>query len=343
MEYYILTFTSADRTYFLDSWGYKLTKAEREAKTVTAYYRSEVNVSPGFSVTKSGLTGLRTPAFNAAFQQFKGKVDDHSLMLANLAELGDTFDSVSDTAFRVGSACGNFTSAVLALKKGKIAQAKRHFKQGRKALGVSNLKEFNDTAAGAILAVNWALRPVTNDVTKALSSATERKTGWRKITARGSSGVLLTSKNGTVTDIRNLRVAYRFGCEIRVVNPTLRKLRDTGLINPLQTAWELVPFSFVIDWFVNVGDHISALGMFTGLEVRNGFTSRLETVDHQYYDSYYRTSLQGTSVEKYRDTGHPTAPMWCFSPPDGSLLRSLNQLAFCVTQMKAFRSSIYSS
>jgi hypothetical protein len=29
--------------------------------------------------------------------------------------------------------------------------------------------------------------------------------------------------------------------------------------NPLQTAWELVPLSFVVDWFVNIGRSISAL------------------------------------------------------------------------------------
>jgi hypothetical protein len=30
------------------------------------------------------------------------------------------------------------------------------------------------------------------------------------------------------------------------------------LANPLVTAWELVPFSFVVDWFVNLGDVLSA-------------------------------------------------------------------------------------
>jgi len=29
-------------------------------------------------------------------------------------------------------------------------------------------------------------------------------------------------------------------------------------VNPLVTAWELIPYSFVIDWFVNVGDYINA-------------------------------------------------------------------------------------
>jgi hypothetical protein len=29
-------------------------------------------------------------------------------------------------------------------------------------------------------------------------------------------------------------------------------------LNPLSTAWELVPLSFVVDWFINVGDYIRA-------------------------------------------------------------------------------------
>lgn len=35
--------------------------------------------------------------------------------------------------------------------------------------------------------------------------------------------------------------------------------------DPLITAWELVPFSFVVDWFVNVGDFIQAWSPFSGV------------------------------------------------------------------------------
>jgi hypothetical protein len=33
--------------------------------------------------------------------------------------------------------------------------------------------------------------------------------------------------------------------------------------NPLQTGWELIPFSFVIDWFVNVGSALAAINFVT--------------------------------------------------------------------------------
>lgn len=32
-----------------------------------------------------------------------------------------------------------------------------------------------------------------------------------------------------------------------------------GLVNPLEVAWELLPYSFVVDWFLPVGDYLSAL------------------------------------------------------------------------------------
>lgn len=37
------------------------------------------------------------------------------------------------------------------------------------------------------------------------------------------------------------------------------QLAPFGLTNPLLTAWELIPFSFVADWFINVGDTVASL------------------------------------------------------------------------------------
>lgn len=50
-----------------------------------------------------------------------------------------------------------------------------------------------------------------------------------------------------------------------------------GLNNPLEVAWELVPFSFIVDWFLPVGDAIRALTGFNGLVFKSGYKSFIHT------------------------------------------------------------------
>jgi len=44
------------------------------------------------------------------------------------------------------------------------------------------------------------------------------------------------------------------------------QLEGLGVLNPIATLWELVPLSFVVDWFVNVGDVLSSLTATAGLK-----------------------------------------------------------------------------
>lgn len=39
-------------------------------------------------------------------------------------------------------------------------------------------------------------------------------------------------------------------------------------LDPLQTAWELIPFSFVLDWFVNIGSVLQAFSPFANVDNR---------------------------------------------------------------------------
>jgi hypothetical protein len=45
---------------------------------------------------------------------------------------------------------------------------------------------------------------------------------------------------------------------------------EFAFIDPLTTAWEIVPFSFIVDWFVNIGDLIKAFSPFLSGNVLHG-------------------------------------------------------------------------
>jgi hypothetical protein len=47
-------------------------------------------------------------------------------------------------------------------------------------------------------------------------------------------------------------------------------LSQTGISNPLLLAWELLPYSFVIDWFIPVGDYVKQLDYASGWQFKSG-------------------------------------------------------------------------
>lgn len=59
-------------------------------------------------------------------------------------------------------------------------------------------------------------------------------------------------------------------------NP-LAEVSSLGLVNPAEIAWELVPYSFVIDWFLPVGNWLSALTADVGYSFLTGGQSRKVT------------------------------------------------------------------
>lgn len=63
------------------------------------------------------------------------------------------------------------------------------------------------------------------------------------------------------------------GATLTVSNPNLYLLKTMGLTNPLAVAWELVPFSFVVDWFANIGDYFSQWSDFHGITISDPYTT----------------------------------------------------------------------
>lgn len=77
------------------------------------------------------------------------------------------------------------------------------------------------------------------------------------------------------------------GATVRFVNPDLFLLNRMGLANPVAILNELVPFSFVLEWFVKYGAVIDSMTDFLGLELVDPWSSlHLENVQRwgQWHD-----------------------------------------------------------
>lgn len=80
----------------------------------------------------------------------------------------------------------------------------------------------------------------------------------------GAHKVLTTEHEGSVQ--------VKCGAEVSVSNPNLYLANRLGLTNPALIAYDLVPFSFVANWFVTLEQFLSQYNQFLGLEVRNPWT-----------------------------------------------------------------------
>lgn len=120
-------------------------------------------------------------------------------------------------------------------------------------------------------------------------SGTRRQ--WTTTTDSAYNGTYFTSTMRVIDEI-SVSVRGSVVADIGVANLQL---------NPFKTAWELVPFSFVVDWFITVGSSIGAatlLTLATDLSASQGF---IIEVKRQAYPFGF-TAINGatlTNVQYY--------------------------------------------
>jgi hypothetical protein len=69
----------------------------------------------------------------------------------------------------------------------------------------------------------------------------------------------------------NIVVTVKIWCEL--TSPHFSELQQLGMTNPALVVWELIPFSFVFDWFISVGDWLTGITALQGVTVRRAMES----------------------------------------------------------------------
>jgi len=221
------------------------------------------------------LTGC---ADDKAISNLFENISDQKVHIGNMiAERAQTFDLIASSVTRIARFISSPRQAIAAfLSKGA--------KKG-------TLEASND-----FLAFSFGVRPLISDIYGAAQSLARLDSSIYSDTVivhgRSTMTDLKTDKlvNWYYTDSQTTRckVTIHYRLEYKITNGTASTLKNLGLINPAEIAWEVLPWSFVIDWILPIGNYIQSLTAETGLTFITG--SKTVTVETQYqaersYDS----------------------------------------------------------
>lgn len=122
-----------------------------------------------------------------------------------------------------------------------------------------SLVEFNDAVASTWLNFRYNIMPNVYLIEDVIKAANALDSVYQTSRDFSSSEETLSWEGHELALDSTLRCFVKYG--FKPTETSFEKWSKTMSANILVTAWELVPLSFVIDWFINVGDALSTLSI----------------------------------------------------------------------------------
>jgi hypothetical protein len=197
----------------------------------------------------------------------------------DFAQFGQTTRLIGNTAIRIAGSIralrrGNFKKAALFLTEGKPQRRP----VPRRPL------DHQKTLASNWLELQYGWKPLLQDIDGAMRSTAAlmaRDTSVKEVRgssvrienvsdtpSRSPSETTTTCKREILT-LHACKIALRF----KVDDHLKAYAAQTGFTNPLNLAWEILPYSFVIDWFLPIGPYLETLSAYDGLVFYDGSKS----------------------------------------------------------------------
>jgi hypothetical protein len=233
----------------------------------------------------------------------------------------------------LASTARRLAAAIRMLRHGNLTGALRAL--GRDPQRARPLRTHD--VASQWLEIQYGWKPLLSDLFGAVK-ALEAIDGRLLYQAVGKAGdsqraTLKRSQQGaTSKEFRddNRSVVTRAKCfiDVTVSDSALLTAAQLGLTDPLTLVWELVPFSFVADWFLPVGDYLRGLSGLTGLSYLGGCTSVLTQSEWRVDFNEVPTAPTGREIIAKRYSQRDTVTRSSNVSPPGPALAFKNPFTF---------------
>lgn len=354
---YFLTVTPSSYTRFRRVWsGVRTPNFGKLKKTRLPVNAHNVRITewddgPGVFLNHIPSTGIFFNRFTT-FTTFYGVPSDSSShmseaqfkALRNLiskaqigieANLAQDFAQIGQTVRLIGSTAKRLTQAITSLKNGNIPGAVKNLWGG-------HLPRYNGKgpSASKSLANNWlelqyGWKPLLQDIHGSMNSLAQLNVASpfvQRVTASGTvdllSDVPIMHRVGTSTRAGTSYTYTQTKCKYVIrykIDDHLKTfLAQTGFTNPINLLWEIMPFSFVVDWFTPIGPFLETLSSWDGLSFLDGsisqftrntvqsvvdFSGAVPQAPGQLYEEHARWTQRTTILSRAKLTAFPSAYM----------------------------------
>lgn len=197
------------------------------------------------------------------------------------------------------------TASMFAKFSGKAQRVFRTF------ISLRNLGKLPKNLADAWLEYRYGWTPLVHDLADIQSALVKIQRGMSWI-AKGHQEGDDSIVSSTGSQITTSCLRYQVKTISKIQYGAYAAFRMDAIasvqIDPIVTAWELIPFSFMIDWILDIGATVSALSPFAnGDLVSSGYVARVQS-ECEFVNAsvYYGDFNSWVKMEEYLDVPQAT-------------------------------------